>query len=113
MLKSSRLEHAIDEFSDLGITETVVGASDLNERTQHLRQFNFIDDAVAIVVTHVEDDTQFVFRASFREEHHRVQKLLERNTTITVLVNDVEHHFDEYIIALYASTVTTFESFNF
>ena len=96
------MEHAVDELRHLDITQTVVGPGNLHQGPQHLRQFALIDDAVAIVVAHVEDDPQLVFGASFGEEDDRIEKLLERDATVAVLIDDVEHHFHENVVAFHA-----------
>ena len=102
VLQAGRLEHAVDQFRHLVVVEAVVGAGNLHQRAQHLRQFALVDDAVAVVVAHVEDDAQFVFGAALGEEDDRVEEFLEGNPPVAVLVHNVEHHLDEHVVALHA-----------
>ena len=108
VMQSGGLEHSVDQFRHLVVVQTVVGAGDFDQRAQHFRQFDLVDDSVPVVVAHVENDAQLVFRFSLGEEDDRVQKLLERNAAVAVLVDDVEHHFDEDVVAFHAQRVGEF-----
>ena len=105
VLQAGRLEHAVDQLRHLVVAEAVVGARDLDQRAQHLAQLHLVDDAVAVVVAHVEDDAQLVLRLALGKEHHRVEELLERDAPVAVLVDDVEHHLHEDVVALHAQRV--------
>ena len=70
-------EHAVDEAVDVLLGE-LLGLGDVDERVEELRELCLVDGAVLVVVAHVEDDAQLVVRPTLREEHDRVQELLQK-----------------------------------
>lgn len=55
VLEPRVVEHAVDQLGHVVVGEGR-GACNVHERAQHLGQFALVDDPVAIVVAHVEDD---------------------------------------------------------
>ena len=70
-------EHAVDEAVDVLLGE-LLGLGDVDERVEELGELCLVDGAVLVVVAHVEDDAQLVVRPTLREEHDRVQELLQQ-----------------------------------
>nr|CAD7199333.1 unnamed protein product [Timema douglasi] len=91
-LKSFVLEHAVYQFRYVIVREAG-GTSDLHKRPQHLGQFAFVDHAIPVVVTHVEDYPQFVFGLTSREEYDEIRPSPSLSTILNIFMTNTASDF--------------------